>query len=130
MIPRTAHRAPRTRVIRSTGHQPRLESLAAEFALLVQRRTRAMHQLALLDQQYLSAERAIGKLQSRIAWLMQRMDALHPELRDPDNAAEAPEPVPPPPAAPVVNQRLAAMGRRWAEAQASPALRSRSTRRL
>jgi hypothetical protein len=48
MIPRLANRTPRTRAARSNTGDPRLESLAAEFALLAQRRSRAVHRLETL----------------------------------------------------------------------------------
>lgn len=121
MIPRPASRSARTRPVRGNLHQPRLESLAAEFALLTQRRARAIHQINLLDQQRAAAADGFHKLQTRIAWLMQRMDALNPELREPEAAAEAePEPPPPPviqPPARKAKNGLAAIGQHWNQTQ-------------
>jgi hypothetical protein len=122
MMPRPPMRAPRPRGARATKHQPRLESLAAEFALLTQRRARAIHQLALLDQQRAAAGLNFDRLQARITWLMQRMDALNPELRGLDDVPP-PEPEPPPKAP--SQAALAAINRRWAAAQPV----SRSNRR-
>jgi hypothetical protein len=117
MIPRPANRSARARCLRGGNlHQPRLESLAAEFALLTQRRAKAIHQIALLDQQRAVAATGFARLQHRIAWLVQRMDMLNPELREPA-AAEPPEPEPPPPPPPPPVRKpngLAAIGRQWA----------------
>jgi hypothetical protein len=121
MMPRPASRLPRSRAVRGNLHQPRLESLAAEFALLTQRRARAIHQLALLDQQRDAAATGFARLQQRIAWLVARMDDLNPELRDP-SVLEPPEPAPPPPPPPAARKpanALAAIGRQW-QAQAAP----------
>jgi hypothetical protein len=119
MIPRPTNRAPRSRVVRGNLHQPRLESLAAEFALLAQRRARSIHQIALLDQQRAAAYGGFVRLQHRIAWLLERMDAVNPELRAPLEAEPEPPPPPPPPA-PRPASALAAIGRHWA-AQPRPA---------
>ena len=98
MIPRLRARAPGTRASRFDPRQRRLESLAGEFALLAQRRARTLHQLELLDQQRAAAAANLDKVQSRLAWLVQHMDALDPALRDPAGHAEPePEPEPPPP---------------------------------
>lgn len=117
MIPRPTNRAPRSRVVRGNLHQPRLESLAAEFALLTQRRARSIHQIALLDQQRHAAYAGFVRLQQRIAWLLECMDQVNPELRAPVEAE--PEPPPPPPVPKPVNA-LAAIGRHWS-AQPRPA---------
>jgi uncharacterized coiled-coil protein SlyX len=67
--------------------QRRLESLSAEFALLAQRRARLSQRIDLLDQQRDAAALSIARLQARMGWLAQRMDAADPSLRDqpPDN---------------------------------------------
>ena len=132
-IPRLANRTPRTRAVRINMGTPRLESLAAEFALLTQRRSRAVHQLETLDQQRAAAAFSFAKLERRIAWLVRHMDMLAPELRDPDIlAAPEPEPPPPPPRtkgatragkpampAHAVNA-LAEIGRQWVASQPAP----------
>lgn len=126
MIPRLANRTPRTRAVRVNAGDPRLESLAAEFALLAQRRSRAVHQLEMLDQQRATAALAFAKLQKRINWLMEHMSALSADLAEP--AVPEPEPVRQQPqagrpnaAAPANaahgNAALAAIGRKWAATQ-------------
>jgi len=75
-----------------------MESFAAEFALLAQRRARLVHQIDLLDQQREAAGNSFAKLQARMSWLVQRMDALDPELRE--GFEPEPEPVAPPPPPP------------------------------
>jgi hypothetical protein len=89
MIPRLANRTPRTRAVRGNTGDPRLESLAAEFALLAQRRSRAVHQIETLDQQRATAALGFARLQKRITWLMERMNALSADPADP--AALEPE---------------------------------------
>jgi hypothetical protein len=74
-------RAPGTRTARADTRQRRMESLAAEFALLAQRRGRVVHQIDLLDQQREAAAAGLAKMLARMAWLTQRMDALDPDLR-------------------------------------------------
>jgi hypothetical protein len=91
-------RSPGTRTARSDTRQRRIESFAAEFALLAQRRARLVHQMDLLDQQREAAANNFAKLQARMSWLVQRMDALDPELRD--GFEPEPEPVAPPPPPP------------------------------
>jgi hypothetical protein len=130
-IPRLANRTPRTRAVRSNIGQPRLESLAAEFALLAQRRSRAVHQLETLDQQRAAAAFSFVKLERRIAWLVRHMDIIAPELRDPAILSE-PEPEPPPPRVTSVTRTgkpsmpahavnaLAEIGRQWVAAQPAP----------
>ena len=118
MMPRSTQRPPRSRVVRGNLHQPRLESLAAEFALLTQRRARSIQQIALLDQQRAAAASGFARLQQRIAWLMQRMDRLGPEPREPE-AIQAPELEPPPVQTPPrkPGNALAMIGRHWANTQ-------------
>jgi hypothetical protein len=130
MIPRLANRTPRTRAVRVNAGDPRLESLAAEFALLAQRRSRAIHQLETLDQQRATDALAFARLQKRINWLMEHMSELSAELAEP--AAPEPEPVRqhPQPGRPNAtpgnassgnavpgNAALAAIGRKWAATQ-------------
>ncbi len=98
MIPRPITRTPGTRVARADTRQRQLESLAAEFALLAQRRARTVHQMDLLDQQRDAAARGFSKLQARLTWLVEQMDAIDPDLRPTLEAPEpAPAPIPPPP---------------------------------
>jgi len=94
MIPRAMNAAPGTRAARVDARQRRVESLAAEFALLAQRRARVVHQIDLLEQQIDSASAGFRKLQARMAWLAQRIHALDPGLHEPE---PEPEPEPPPP---------------------------------
>lgn len=122
MIPRLASSPPRTRPVRANMGQPRLESLAAEFALLTQRRSRAIHELELLDQQRANTAAVLLKLQKRISWIMDRMDALGPDLR-----ISGPEPsfplahpasaIPSHTRPPTAAEALAEIGRQWIAAQ-------------
>jgi len=131
MIPRLANRTPRTRAVRGNMGEPRLESLAAEFALLAQRRSRAIHQMEILDHQRTAAAAAFAKMQKRIAWLLERMEAFTPELHAAVASVAAPEPQnyahnhphnhpqtrPLKPATPAHAEALAAIGRKWVAAQ-------------
>jgi hypothetical protein len=129
MIPRLANRSARSRAVRTNMGQPKLESLAAEFALLAQRRSRAVHQLETLDQQRAAAACTFAKLERRIAWLVRHMDEIAPELRDPAVLAE-PEPEAPrakpltragKPSMPAhAINALAEIGRQWVAAQPAP----------
>lgn len=96
MIPRAMNAAPGTRATRVDTRQRRIESLAAEFALLAQRRARVVHQIDLLEQQIEAAAAGFAKLQSRMAWLAQRIHDLDPSLHPPEPEPD-PEPEPPPP---------------------------------
>lgn len=107
MIPRPITRSPGTRTARVDTRQRALESLAAEFALLAQRRARVVHQIELLDQQRDAAANGFAKLQSRMSWLAHKMDALDPELRD-GQLEMAPEPEPEPELPPMRPLRAAA----------------------
>lgn len=118
MMPRFAGCTPRTRPVRANMGQPRLESLAAEFALLVQRRSRAIHELDLLDRQRANAAAILLKLQSRISYIMAQMDAIGPDLRTSGpqqsvSSAHAPLGRTLTPA-----DTLAEIGRQWLAAQA------------
>ena len=129
MIPRLSNRSARSRAVRGNMGEPRLESLAAEFALLTQRRSRAIHQIEILDLQRTTAAVGFAKLQKRIAWLMQRMDMLTPDLRDPAASGAPSASANPPghalPAGPTLAgtlsaqaaSALAVIGREWAAAQ-------------
>lgn len=116
-----ATRPPGTRTSRKDTRQRQLESLAAEFALLAQRRARQSHQIELLEQQLQAAMSGFTKLQRRLAWLVQQMDALDPDLRpvpEPEPLSAPPLPAPPPPAA------AASAGRptRYTASRLAPAL--------
>jgi len=69
------------RIARTDLRDRRLESLAAEFALLAQRKARVAHQVDLLDQQRDAAAGSLAAIQGRMAWLTQRMAAVTPEPR-------------------------------------------------
>jgi uncharacterized coiled-coil protein SlyX len=71
-----------------------LESVAAEFALLAQRRARIARQLDLLGRQLAAAQSSLDAVQSRMAMLAQRMDGIDPTLRP---ALPAPPPARDPP---------------------------------
>jgi len=128
-MPRPASRAPGTRAARADVRQRRLESLAAEFALLAQRRARVTHRVELLDQQRDAARASLDKLQARMAWLARHIDALDPGLRE-RAAMAAADPAPPPPVparpfkvAPMPAAAPAsppAIGRQWLAARPAP----------
>jgi hypothetical protein len=102
MMPRPITRSPGTRTSSKDTRQRQVESLAAEFALLAQRRARQAHQIELLEQQLHAAVSGMTKLQRRLSWLVQQMDALDPSLRPALESAPAsapPLPAPPPPTA-------------------------------
>jgi uncharacterized coiled-coil protein SlyX len=105
-----ASRSPGTRTSRKDTRQRQIESLAAEFALLAQRRARQSHQVELLEQQLLAARRSFARLQRRLSWLVEQMDALDPSLRP--GLEAPPEPIPPPaPAVARTGRTAAARGR-------------------
>jgi uncharacterized coiled-coil protein SlyX len=128
MIQRQTARSPGTRTTRNDPRQRRLESLSAEFALLAQRRARVTHQIDLLDEQRAAAAVTFAKLQARMGWLVQRMDAIDPGLR-----AMPPEPEPEPEPAPKPQTYLPAIARfapkksAPAEPPPPPAVRQRAT---
>ena len=71
-------------VTRTSRRDPRgaaLESVAAEFALLAQRRARLARQLDLLGRQLDAATTSLDAVQSRMAQIAQRIDAMDPTLR-------------------------------------------------
>jgi uncharacterized coiled-coil protein SlyX len=91
----------RPSVTRTSRNDPRgaaLESVAAEFALLAQRRARLARQLDLLGRQLAAASVSLDAVHGRMALLAQRMDGIDPSLRA--GLAEPPPPVVAP-AAPV-----------------------------
>lgn len=157
MIPRLANRTPPMRPMPGNTGEPGLENLAAAFALLTQRRALAIQHIRMLDQQRFAAVAGLVRLQKRIAWLMRRIDALSPDLRDPAGVISADPPrqepqdeqpgreptehqmpqQPPRPAMQVIAAHsadaLAAIGREWVAAQPSHpehALRPRWARRF
>ncbi len=79
-----------TRTSRRDPRGPMLESLAAEFALLAQRRARMTRQIDLLDRQMRSATRSLEGAQSRMKILSLEMARLDPSLRPSSPAVVAP----------------------------------------
>ena len=82
-----------TRTSRYDPHGAALESVAAEFALLAQRRARMARQLDLLGRQICAAQTSLDAVQSRMSMLALRMDGIDPSLRpvaEPQPAAAAP----------------------------------------
>jgi uncharacterized coiled-coil protein SlyX len=98
----TLLRPHKTRAIRSDAGSCALETIAAEFALLAQRRARIARQVDLLDRQLAAAEASLTQVTDRMARLASRMECGDPALRE----AAAPPPPPPPPPPPVVSSRL------------------------
>jgi len=78
---------------RNSGEVP-LEALAAEFALLAQRRGRITRQIELLDRQRIAAAATLHQVEARLTALSRKMHAPAPEPAP----VAAPEPLPPPPA--------------------------------
>jgi hypothetical protein len=90
-----------TRTSRHDPHGAALESVAAEFALLAQRRARTARQLDLLGRQLNAAQVSLDAVQARMAMLACRMDGIDPALRPPPHvpvpqAAPAGQSQPPP----------------------------------
>ena len=82
-------------VTRTSRFDPRgaaLESVAAEFSLLAQRRARAARQVDLLGRQLSAAQQGLDVIQSRMAMLVRRIDGIDPGLRGPVDAAPPPPP--------------------------------------
>lgn len=105
-------RAPGTRLGRRNSGPQRLETVAAEFAMMAQRRARLMRQIDLLDRQRRAADDSYAQLERRMAQLQQqmgRLDAVPPPPPPPQVAAPAApaEPAMPPPrhAPPVARRR-------------------------
>lgn len=93
-----------TRTSRFDPHGAKLESVAAEFALLAQRRARTARQIDMLARQLDAASGGLEVVQSRMVMLAQRMQQIDPDLARNlhAQAAAVPEilsnPVPPAPA--------------------------------
>ena len=89
----------RPSVTRTSRHDPRgaaIESVAAEFALLAQRRARLARQLDLLGRQIATASASLDAVHGRMMLLAQRMDGIDPSLRPVSVAPLLPSPVPVP----------------------------------
>jgi hypothetical protein len=95
---------------RNSGEVP-LEALAAEFALLAQRRGRVTRQIELLDRQRIAASAPLRQVEARLTALSRKM---HAPVAEPVPVA-APEPLPPAPA-----RFLPTRGSRSAPAEAPP----------
>jgi hypothetical protein len=117
-------RAPGTRAARRGAHPQRLETLAAEFALLAQRRARLKHKLDLLDRQHQAASHTYLLLEARMALLSRHMGVGHaavPPASPPPAVAAPPAPVrpaappPPPPQAPTLPPARGSVRRRRRE---------------
>jgi len=74
-----------------------IEGVAAEFALLAQRRARIARQVDLLDRQLQTAEVGLAQVTQRMGMLARRIDLLDPDLRAPAPAGQAPSLAAPPP---------------------------------
>ncbi len=99
VVTRTSRRDPR-------GSQ--LETVAAEFALLAQRRARIARQLDLLARQLEAATNGLNTVQSRMSLLAHRMDHIDPGLwLAPDMAEPDIQPPPPTPLRGAAQQRQA-----------------------
>jgi hypothetical protein len=98
-------RAGVTRTSRRDPRAPMLESLAAEFALLAQRRARMTRQIDLLERQMRSASRCLAAVQGRMKVLNLEMARLDPDLRSPMPAIVAPAPIAVPATPPQSSQR-------------------------
>jgi hypothetical protein len=82
-------------VTRTSRHDPRgakLESVAAEFALLAQRRARIARQVDLLARQLDAATTGLDGVQSRMSLLAQRLHQIDPDLA---NGLHVQVPLPP-----------------------------------
>lgn len=132
MIPRLASRSTHRHAVRGNMGEPGLESLAAEFALLAQRRSKAIHQMQVLEQQRNAAAAGFASLQKRIAWLIEHIDAYAPQLGAPQLGDPAPAAAPEPqrpvrrgtsakPVPALNTDAMAAIGRQWVAAQPAPA---------
>jgi hypothetical protein len=92
--PQPRLRAPGTRLGRRNSGPQRLESVAAEFAMLAQRRARLMRQIDLLDRQRRAADDSFAILDRRMVQLSRMMavaDAAAPAA--PPAAPASPLPV-------------------------------------
>ena len=105
--PRAARRCV-TRTSRRDPHGAHMESMATEFALLAQRRTRLARQVDLLTHRLAAANASLQQVHARMGVLAQHMDTIDPALRPatlaqapvarPEAAARPPAYAPPPPA--------------------------------
>jgi len=85
-------RAVVTRTSRSDARGAVLESVAAEFALLAQRRARMTRQIDLLQRQINAAAAGLNGVMARMTVLAQRIDAIDPGLRGRLAMPEPPRP--------------------------------------
>jgi hypothetical protein len=83
-----------TRLTRRGGGQAPLEALAAEFALLAQRRGRVTRQIELLDRQRIAAAATLRLVETRLTTLSRKM---HAPVAEAEMAVPEPPPLPPPP---------------------------------
>jgi len=83
-----------TRLRRKNSGEAPLEAVAAEFALLAQRRARVARQIELLDRQQAAAAATLRMVDSRLAALSHRMRP--PGKAAPPAPADAPPPQPQP----------------------------------
>jgi len=116
-------RAVVTRTSRSDARGAVLESVAAEFALLAQRRARMTRQIDLLQRQINAAAAGLNGVMARMTVLAQRIDAIDPGLR---GRLAMPEPPPPPrpaPPPPPLQHATPAGIPRLASPRAAPGLR-------
>jgi uncharacterized coiled-coil protein SlyX len=97
----------KTRAIRADAGAGSMETLAAEFALLAQRRARIARQVDLLDRQLTAAEAGLNKVTDRMTCLASRMEAIDPALRAALAKPPPPPPSPPPPKPSITRYRLA-----------------------
>lgn len=92
-------RPPGTRLSARGAGPQRLESAAAEYAMLAQRRARLLRQIDLLERQRHSADAGFQALEQRMATLSRQILAPAGQAIRPD-APAPPAAAPPPPAAP------------------------------
>lgn len=94
-------RPPGTRLSARGAGPQRLESAAAEYAMLAQRRARLLRQIDLLERQRHSADAGFQALEQRMATLSRQMMAPPAPPGQPlaQPGMPAPPPVAPPPAA-------------------------------
>lgn len=112
----SAPRAPGTRVLRPQAQAGQgLEALAAEFALLAQRRARMLRQIELLERQLAAAGASFHQIEARMSVLGRRIGRLEAGF-----TAPAPQPAPPPPPPPPEPVRPAPRPRFVARARPAP----------
>jgi hypothetical protein len=93
-----------TRASRRDPRGAKLESVAAEFALLAQRRARLARQVDLLSRQLDAAAGSLAGVHARMAMLAQRIGRIDPDMVA-DGAAPELVPVPPAPVPPPYAKR-------------------------